>query len=107
VLSALALLAGGLLVALGVLAVAASAHQRGSGGAEVGLFCFIFAAPFLIVGFRGWRGPPRKRDRPAASAPAPTRIAPEPTDAHGRPLPFPPRQPPPAGADSATEEAER
>jgi len=107
VLSALALLIGGLLVALGVLAVAVSGHQQGSGAAEAGLFCFFFSVPFLIVGARGSLRRPRKRDLPGSPGPAATTGAPEASETYERPLPFPPRQGPPAARDSVSEEAER
>jgi len=95
VLSALALVIGGLLIVLGVVVLAASAHQQGSGGAAAGVFTFILAAPFLMVGARGWRRP-RQHDLPASPAPPETRTAPKASDEpYERPLPFPPRSPAP------------
>jgi uncharacterized protein UPF0547 len=108
VLSALALLGGGLLILLGVWVMVASRNQRGSGGVEVAFFTFLLAVPFVMVGIRGWQRPVRERELPAPpSRPAAPRTAPEAREGTSeRPLPFPPRSAAPAAAAPAPEEAE-
>lgn len=104
-LSALALLVGGLLIALGVFALAASVFdksQKGGGAAEAGVLCLLLAAPFVIVGVKGWqrRGP--KPDLSASSRVPATPTAPEAgVQRYERPLPFPPHSAPRAAPQEA------
>jgi hypothetical protein len=107
-LSTLALLVGGFLVVLGIFVLVASRHQQGSGGVEAAYFCFIFAAPFVIVGIRGWQPRRPKPGSFASSRPPTTPTVPRASDEpYERPLPFPPPSTSLAGPAPASKDPER